>query len=90
MVKQISIRELRANLAKVMKNVCGKLDRYIISRRGAPEAILMSVEDYESILETMEIRADKGLVDSIARGEKELAAGKITRLEDLEKDLGRV
>ena len=55
MIRNITIKDLRAHLADVMENVCARLDRYIISKRGVPEAVLMSVEDYESIIETMGI-----------------------------------
>lgn len=72
MVKNISTRKLRENLAGVIKDVKVGFDRYIISRRGEPEAVLMSIEDYEGWLETIEIMSDKKLMDDIRLGEKDI------------------
>lgn len=76
MVKNISVRRLRSNLAGVLKDVRAHLDRYVISRRGEPEAILMCVDDYEGWLETLEIMSDKGAMDDIRKAKKELKEGK--------------
>lgn len=76
MVKSISVRRLRSNLAGVLKDVRTHLDRYIISRRGEPEAILMCVDDYEGWLETLEIMSDKGAMGDIRKAKRELKKGK--------------
>ena len=50
----------------------------------------MSVEDYESIIETMHVQSDKELMRSIRKGEKDIKRGKVISLDELEKDLGLV
>ena len=90
MIKAISIRELRPNISKVMDDIHDKFDRYIISRRGKPEAVLMNIEDYENLLETLEIESDKDLMTRLKKAEKEAAQGKGKSLEDLHKELGLV
>ena len=90
MIKSVSIRELRPNISKVISNIHDKFDRYIVSRRGKPEVIMLSVEDYESILETIEIQSDKELVRRIKKAEKEISQGKGKTLDDLHKELGLV
>lgn len=76
MVKSITVRKLRTNLAHVMRDVTKRLDRYIISRRGEPEAVLMCIDDYEGWLETLEIMSSKGAMADIRKAKKELARGK--------------
>ena len=76
MVKNISTRSLRANLANVIKDVKTNFDRYIILRRGEPEAIIMSIDDYEGWLETIEIMSDKKAMADIKKAKKELREGK--------------
>jgi len=76
MVKNISVRRLRSNLAGVLKDVSTHLDRYVISRRGEPAAILMCVDDYEGWLETLEIMSDKSAMDDIRKAKRELKKGK--------------
>lgn len=90
MVNTISVRELRPKLADVLKAVQSRFDRYIITKRGRPEAVLMSVEDYESILETMEIQSDKALMRRIKKAEEEIRNKKGTPLEKVRKELGLV
>ncbi|MBU4304730.1 MAG: type II toxin-antitoxin system Phd/YefM family antitoxin [Candidatus Omnitrophica bacterium] len=90
MVNTISVRELRPKLSDILGAVHDRLDRYIITKRGRPEAVIMSIEDYESILETIEIMSDRRLMHSIKQAEKEIKAGKGIPLEKARKELGLV
>ncbi len=90
MVNTISVRELRPRLADVLRSIHDRFDRYIITKRGQPEAVIMSIEDYESILETLQIQSDKYLMRKIKKAEKELKEGKGTPLEKVRKELGLV
>jgi len=90
MIKSISVRELRPNISKVIDNIHQKFDRYIVNRRGHPEVVMMSVEDYESLIETLEIQSDKELVKRIKKAEKQIAQGKGKSLEEIERELGLV
>ena len=76
MVTTISIRELRPKLSNVINDIHKKFDRYVVTKHGKPEVMMMSVEDYESMIETFEIRSDKELMKSIAKAKKELKQGK--------------
>ena len=53
MVHTITLKELRPDLPEVINNIDTKSDRYIITKRGKPVAIMMNIDDYDSILETM-------------------------------------
>jgi len=90
MVNFISIRELRPKLADVIARVHNQFDRYVITRRGKPEVMLISIEDYESILETLEIQSDKSLMRRLKQAEKDLKAGKGVPLDKIHKELGLV
>lgn len=83
MVKNISVRKLRSNLAAVLSDVAGHLDRYIISKHGKPAAVLMCVDDYEGWLETLEILSDKKAMADIKKAQKELKDGKYCTLEEV-------
>jgi antitoxin YefM len=86
----ISVRQLRPRLASVLKNISDRFDRYIVTKRGTPEVVIMSIDDYESILETMDIQSDKSLMRRLSKAEKEKKAGRGRHLEDIKKDLGLV
>lgn len=90
MVNTIPIRELRPKLAAVLKSIHDRFDRYIITKRGHPEAVIMSIEDYEGILETLEIQSDKALMRRIKKAEQDLKKGRGVPLEEVKKELGLV
>jgi len=90
MVNSISVRELRPKLAAVLNSIHKRFDRYIVTKRGRPEAVIMSIEDYESILETMEIQADKGLMNRLKKAESDLKAGRGVSIDKARKELGLV
>jgi prevent-host-death family protein len=90
MVNTISVRELRPKLATVINNIHKKFDRYIITRRGKPEVVMMSVEDYEGLLETLEIESDKELMKDLKEAEAEYKSGKGVSLEKIHEELKRL
>jgi len=90
MVKNISVRKLRSNLAHVLKDVTSHLDRYVISRRGEPEAVLMCVDDYEGWLETLEIAGSKKVMADIREAEREIAQGKGRSFKDVFGDIKKM
>lgn len=86
----ISVRKLRPKLAEILKNISRRFDRYIITKRGNPEAVIMSIDDYESILETMDIQSDKALMKRLSKAEKEKKSGRGRSLDEIKKELGFV
>ncbi|MFH1202242.1 MAG: type II toxin-antitoxin system Phd/YefM family antitoxin [Candidatus Omnitrophota bacterium] len=83
MVNAITLKALRPGLPKVIRNIDTKLDRYIITKRGKPIAIMLSPDDYEGFLETIEILSDKESARRIKQAKKEIKAGKTVSLEEL-------
>jgi len=90
MVNTITLKELRPQLPAVMVNIDTRLDRYIITKRGKPVAVMMSVDDYEGFLETMEILTDKEAVKRIRRSQEEIRKGKTISLEALRRRIENV
>ena len=76
MIKNISVRDLRAHFAGVLDGVTKRLDRYVISKRGKPEAILMCIDDYEGWLETLGIMSSEETMRDIRSAKAELKKGK--------------
>ena len=83
MVKTITTREFRMHLADVFNDVIKRFDRYVISKHGKPEAVLMCVDDYEGWLETLEIMASKKALKDIEAAKKELHRGKGYTFEEV-------
>ncbi len=87
MTRTITLKALRPDLPQVANAIESKLDRYIVTRRGQPVMMLISPEDYEGLLETIEILSDKSAAKRIRKAWKEARAGKTISLAALRKRL---
>lgn len=83
MVNTITLKDLRPGLPRVIKNIDSKLDRYIVMKRGKPVAMMISPDDYEGLIETIEILSDKDAVKRIKEAKREIVEGKTISLEEL-------
>lgn len=90
MAKTVTLKELRPNLPKIIQEVDKRMERFVVTRRGYPVAVIMSPDDLEGILETLEILEDKALVVRIKKAEKELMTGKTRTLDKIHRALGLV
>jgi antitoxin YefM len=50
-----SLADVKAHLSEIVDLVEGQHERVVITRHGRPAAIIMSVQDLESLEETLEI-----------------------------------
>ena len=87
MTHTITLKNLRPALPKVAEAVGTKYDRYIITKRGAPVMVLINPEDYEGLLETIDILADRSALKRIKRSRKEAQTGKTISLKELRNRL---
>ncbi|MFA5139291.1 MAG: type II toxin-antitoxin system Phd/YefM family antitoxin [Elusimicrobiota bacterium] len=90
MTHTIPLKALRPGLPKVANAVATRFDRYIVTKRGHPVMVLMSPEDFEGLLETIDILSDKSAVKRIRQARKQAKAGKTVALADLRRRLERV
>lgn len=80
-----SYSEVRATFAKALDRVCKDHDPLIITRQGKPSAVLMSLEDYESMDETAYLSRSPENARRINQAIEEIGRGEVVtlRLEDL-------
>ncbi len=90
MVNTITLKELRPELPQVIKDIDTKLDRYIVIKRGKPVAVMMSPDDYDGLLETIDILSDKETVSRIKKARREIKEGKTISLEELRRKIENV
>ena len=90
MVNTITLKKLRPELPEVIKNIDTKLDRYIVTKRGNPVAVMMSPDDYEGLLETIEILSDKETARRIKKAKREISEGKTISLQDLRRKVEKL
>lgn len=75
-MKSIKASEAKKRLLELIRDADESFERYCITRNGEPKAVLLSADDYEGWLETLEILSDKDAVAEIKQARKELKAGK--------------
>lgn len=68
MTKTLPISEVKTKLPKLVAGVASRDDEIIITRKGRPTAILLSIDEYEGLRETLEILSDKKLMAQIRKG----------------------
>ena len=51
----------------------------MVTKHGRPAAVLLSIEDLESLEETLEVLSDAKLIDDIRKGHRDVKAGRIER-----------
>jgi len=81
----ITTTDARSNLFQIVKRTAkGHVPTKISSKDG--NVIIISEEDYESILETAELLSVPGFKDSIAKSDEEIKKGNVYTFEDTFKD----
>ena len=61
-------------------------ESFAITKRGKIEGVLLSIEEYESLIETLDILSDKEMMRSIERGLKDEKAGRVFPSKKIFKD----
>lgn len=81
----IAISQFRNNLPKFIDEVGEYMKRFVISVSGKPKAVVLSLEDLESLEETAEILAIPGAKKSIRMGLKQAKKRQGAALKNLLK-----
>ncbi len=81
----IAISDFRANLPNLINQVNEGLKRFIVTVSGRPKAVVISIDELESLEETAEILSIPGALESIKKSQEEIHKGKFTTLEQVKK-----
>lgn len=71
----LSLADARANLSKLVESAVTTHERFEVTRNGARAAVLISADDYDALLETVDVLSRPDEVAAIQRGLAEIAAG---------------
>jgi antitoxin YefM len=72
-----SVAAVRAQFSQIIDEVSGSHGRVTITKNGSPVAVLLAVEDSESLVETLEILCDPKARSVIRHAEREMAGGEV-------------
>lgn len=79
----VPLAEARAQLSQLIDEVVRTHERVEITRNGRRAAVLLSADDYDSLLETIEVLGDPELMEAIREGEEALARGDVYTVEEV-------
>ncbi len=84
----INATDARNNFFDLLENVKKRPYPINITVKGVPEAVIMSREEYDSWVDTMETLSDPELMDQIKESEADFKAGRYQTLEEVEREFG--
>ena len=84
----LSVTEARKQLFNILEDVSTPGVYYTLTEKGSPKAVILSAEEFDSLIETIEILQDKKLVADIKRAEEAIKKGEYYTWEEVKKKLG--
>lgn len=71
----LSLAEARANLSRLIESAATTHERFEVTRNGRRVAVLLGADDYDALLETLDVLSRPEDVAAIQRGLADLEAG---------------
>jgi antitoxin YefM len=82
--EHVPLADVKNRLSEVVDRLEREHGRVVITKHGRPAAVMLSLEDLESLEETLAVLSDSELVSAIREADAEVAAGSTTRLSTQE------
>lgn len=82
----IAISDLRSNLPDIINKVSKNLSRIVVTVSGKPKAVVLSLEEVESLEETAEILSIPNAYEMIKKGERQAKKGEGVLLREIKID----
>ncbi len=82
MHKTLPLAEAKKSLSAIVKDVDEKYDRFVVTKNGVEKAVILSSEEFEGLLETLDILSNKEEREAIARAKQQVNKGRTVSLRD--------
>lgn len=76
----LPLADVKNRLSEVVERLEREHGRVVITKHGRPAVVMLSIEDLESLEETLEILSNPALLAQIREADSEVAAGKAVKL----------
>jgi antitoxin YefM len=86
--KELNTVDARRKLTRLPEELENSPATVAVTRRGKPVLAIMTWDDYQAILETMEILSDDNAVEQLRRSIKEVKEGKTIPWQEARARLG--
>jgi len=84
-MQTVNLTEARARLPAITEDVTRTHERYTVTRNGVPAVVVLSVDEYEGMVETLDILRDPRVLADLHQAEAEYSAGEGYSLDDLNR-----
>lgn len=78
--EHMSLADVKNHLSEVVERLEREHGRVVLTKHGRPAVVLLSVEDLESLEETLDILSNQTLMDQIRAGDHDIETGAVERL----------
>ncbi|TQR86134.1 type II toxin-antitoxin system Phd/YefM family antitoxin [Mycobacterium hodleri] len=83
----LPLAEVRANLSRLVDEAMRTHQRIEVTRQGRRAAVILSAEDYDSIMETLAILSDQELMREVRDADCAAERGEIFTLEEVTEEM---
>lgn len=80
--------EMRRDFFRILDKLKKPDVRFVVTVDGKPRAVMLSVDEWESILATLDIATDFKMVKAIKRGKRDIKEGRYYSLDEVLSDEG--
>jgi len=79
----LPVTTVKKNLMKLLSQAQEDGSTFVITKDGKAAGVLMSAEEYEGMLETMEILSDPKAMESLRKAQKDIDEGRVYSFEEV-------
>lgn len=79
----LSLADARAQFSKLVEAASTTHERFEVTRNGKRVAVVLAADDYDALLETVEVLGDAEAVRAIGDGLRDVASGDLVGVDDV-------
>jgi prevent-host-death family protein len=88
-METIPITEAKARIAELADRVAREHDHFTITRNGRADVMLISVAEYESMRETLDLLSDNEALADLRQSREDFVAGDTFSMDEVRSELER-
>jgi prevent-host-death family protein len=86
--KVVRFTEARAHLGDLLDEVEREHEHLVITRRGRPVVVVMSMAEYDALEETLAVLDDPEALKALRESAEDVAAGRLYSVDVIRRDAG--
>jgi antitoxin YefM len=81
--RHIPISKMKSDLSRIIRRLENVEDAVAVTKNGVPAAVILSMEKYRSLLETLDILSDEKTMKSLRTSLRQARNGKWVRYDEV-------